>query len=102
MKETGKDFLRAAYLARIEPGEEEAASLQGRFEALIGRFAFLEEGRISGELNLDEPEGALFAQGDDVPLREDSPTESTAAEALLAAAPAEKDGFFVVPRILEE
>ena len=102
MEEMEKDFRRSAYLARIELKEEIAPSLQGRFEALVGRFNVLEEGQRLGELNLEGSEVDFFVEMDVNPLRADTPARSTAAEALLAEAPVAEDGFFVVPRILEE
>lgn len=97
-----KDVRHMAELARLHVEEKEIEPLVRHFEAILGHFNSLSLARKEGRLDLDGVDPFLFAERETPPLREDKPVCSSVREDVLDAAPNRRDGFFVVPRILEE
>jgi aspartyl-tRNA(Asn)/glutamyl-tRNA(Gln) amidotransferase subunit C len=87
---------RTAALARLEVGDAEVERLSGEFARILAAFSHLAE--------LDLVEGAADpgpAPGE-ARTRSDEPRPSGLREALLANAPEPIDGFFGVPKTIED
>ncbi len=89
------DVAYVAHLARLHLSEEERAVLQGQLEAIVDYVRKVRELDVAGI----EP----MAHG--IPLqnvfRKDEVTESLSHDEVMANAPKQRDGLFVVPRIVE-
>jgi len=91
MNPTDAETLRGlARLARLELPEEELRAFAPELERILQAFAVLERHAAPRPPDADPAPAAL--------LRPDVPAPSAAREALLEAAPAREDGFFVVPK----
>jgi len=95
---------RAAETARLKLTPEEEQEMARRLEGMRAMLAALEavdttgvEPQVDGLPDLPEGEAASLA-----PRREDEVGESLPQEQVLANAPSVQDGFFKVPRVVEE
>ena len=86
---------RVARLARIHVPEDDLDRLAGELNQIIGWVEQLAEVDTDGV----EPMTSVVAM--DLPLRADVVTEGEEAERVLANAPENHDGYFVVPRVVE-
>lgn len=86
---------RVAHLARIEVAEAELDHLAGELSAILG---FMEE---LSEVNVDGVEPMTSVTPMRLPWREDVVTDGGDAGRVLANAPAARDGFFTVPKVVE-
>ena len=86
---------RVARLARIAVTDEEAASLQGELNTILGFVEQLNEVDVSGV----EPMTAVVAMS--MKKRVDAVTDGEMAEKIVANAPTREDHFFVVPKVVE-
>ncbi|NLB84010.1 MAG: Asp-tRNA(Asn)/Glu-tRNA(Gln) amidotransferase subunit GatC [Synergistaceae bacterium] len=102
MTVTDTDIQAVAKLARLHVEKNEAEEFAAHFEGILGYFNALSTAEEEGRLLLKDVEPLVFTDGDIPPLREDAVLSSPAGKAVLAAAANARDGFFVVPRILEE
>ena len=102
MTVTEKDVQAVATLARLSVEKNEAEEFAAHFEGILGYFNALSAAEEEGRLSLKDVEPLVFTDGDIPPLREDRVISSSTGKAVLAAAANARDGFFVVPRILEE
>ncbi len=100
MKQENKTVLdpatvdHIAELSRLFVPEEERAALLRDMETILafaGRIAEVENGYRE-----EDRQAVPFSH-----LRADEPAPSLSREELLRSAPAEKDGFFVVPSVME-
>jgi aspartyl-tRNA(Asn)/glutamyl-tRNA(Gln) amidotransferase subunit C len=86
---------RVAKLARIREPEERLAPLAQELNGIMGWIDQLNEVDVTG---VEPMTSAVAAK---LPLREDVVTEPGDAGAILSNAPAQADGFFVVPKVVE-
>lgn len=88
--------MKVARLARIETSEEEAEKLVPQLSNIIGWIEQLSE--------VDTDNVAPLANVGDIelPLREDKISDGDCVEKVLANAPEETQGFFVVPKVVEQ
>ena len=86
---------RVAKLARIREPEERLEPLARELSSILGWIEQL------GEVDTDGVEPMASAVAAKLPMREDVVTDGGDADAVLANAPAEADGFFVVPKVVE-
>lgn len=87
--------LKVARLARIETSEEEAEKLVPQLNNIIGWIEQL------GEVDTDNVEPLANVANIDLPLRKDEVNDGACADKVLANAPEETQGFFVVPKVVE-
>ena len=102
MTVTVRDVQAVANLARLSVEKNEAEEFAAHFEGILGYFNSLSAAVEEGRLSLKGVEPLVFTDRDIPPLREDAVITSFTGKAVLAAAANARDGFFVVPRILEE
>lgn len=84
-----------AHLARIELQPDELEKLSGQLHDILGfidKLSTLDTGQVN-------PSSHILAISN--VLREDKPHESLSPDKALENAPAKKDNFFSVPKILE-
>ncbi|WP_349364361.1 MAG: Asp-tRNA(Asn)/Glu-tRNA(Gln) amidotransferase subunit GatC [Roseitalea porphyridii] len=86
---------RVASLARIRVTDEEAASLEGELNAILGFVEQLSEVDVEGV----EPMTSVTEMT--MKKREDQVTDGGIADAITANAPASEDNFFLVPKVVE-
>lgn len=86
---------KVARLARIRADESRLESLA---QELSGIMAWVEQ---LSEVDTDGVEPMTSAVAARLPMREDVVTEGGDAAAILANAPKSRDGFFIVPKVVE-
>ena len=86
---------RVARLARLREPEDRLEPLARELSGIMGWIDQLNEVDVEGV----EPMTSAVAAT--LPLREDEVTDGGDADAILANAPAEANGFFVVPKVVE-
>ena len=86
---------KVARLAHIREPEDRLAALAGE---LSGILQWIEQ---LNEVDTDGVEPMTSAVAVALPMREDVVTEGGDAAAVLANAPKTRDGFFVVPKVVE-
>ncbi len=86
---------RVAKLARIREPEERLEPLAQELSSILGWIELL------GEVDTQGVEPMASAVAVKLPLREDVVTDGGDAGAILANAPANAHGFFVVPKVVE-
>ena len=91
-KETVK---RVARLARIAVSDEEAESLKGELNTILGFVEQLNEVDVTGV----EPMTAVIPMR--LKMRDDVVTDGEIADKIVANAPARADAFFAVPKVVE-
>lgn len=90
-----KEIVRkTAALARLEITEEEVERLAPQFERILEAFETLTR------LDVDAAEAMTRAGADEPRTRPDEERPSLAVEAILAAAPDRRDGFYSVPKTI--
>ncbi len=96
MKITKEDVLKVAELARLEFGEEELE----KFTEQMGKIlSYIEK---LNELDTENVEPTSHVLDLPTPLRDDAVEEWLSPGEVLENAPQEEDGFFVVPRVIED
>ena len=99
MKLTPDELKRIAHLARITVSESDVAALQTQLNGIFGLIDELQAVDTKGIEPLSHP---LDVIGDMAQrLREDRITESDARDANMANAPAQENGLFLVPKVLD-
>lgn len=96
-----RDVRHVARLARLYVEEDEIEGLVRHFSSIMTYFGAMAEAAADGRLPLDGVSPAVFVHDEIPPLREDRVQRSDAGREVLASAPRSRDGFFVVPRIME-
>jgi aspartyl-tRNA(Asn)/glutamyl-tRNA(Gln) amidotransferase subunit C len=86
---------RVAKLAHIRLAEDRLASLAAELSGIMGWIEQLAEVDTEG---VEPMTSAVAAR---LPMREDVVTDGGDRDAILANAPASRDGFFVVPKVVE-
>ena len=86
---------KVAKLAHIKIAEERLPALAGELTSIMGWIEQLAEVDTEGV----EPMASAVAVS--LPWREDEVTDGGNAAAVLANAPVRRDGFFVVPKVVE-
>ena len=86
---------KVARLAHIREPEDRLAALAGELSGILQWIEQLNEVDTEGV----EPMTSAVAVA--LPMREDVVTEAGDAAAVLANAPRTRDGFFVVPKVVE-
>lgn len=86
---------RTAHLARIRLEEGDAEDLNARLNDILGLVDQLERADVDGVEPMAHPLDL------NQPLRPDRVTASDHRERILRLAPAEQDGCFLVPRVIE-
>jgi aspartyl-tRNA(Asn)/glutamyl-tRNA(Gln) amidotransferase subunit C len=89
------DVYRIAHLARIEVSEEQARATLAQLNDI---FAMIEKMQ---RVNTDGVEPMAHPLGGSQRLREDVVTEADARTENLKNAPAQVDGLFLVPKVIE-
>ena len=86
---------RVAHLARISVSDDEAESLRGELNAILGFVEQLNEVDVSGV----EPMTSVLPMA--MKKRADAVTDGGKAEDILANAPTRADHYFLVPKVVE-
>jgi len=86
---------RVAKLARIRVSDDEAASLQGELNTILGFVEQLNEVDVEGV----EPMTSVTPMA--MKKRSDEVTDGDRADDIVANAPASDDHFFLVPKVVE-
>jgi len=86
---------RIAHLARIAVDDSEIEHLRGEINAILAFVEQLSEVDVGGV----EPMTSVIPMK--MKMREDVITEGDQAEAILRNAPARRDRFFAVPKVVE-
>jgi aspartyl-tRNA(Asn)/glutamyl-tRNA(Gln) amidotransferase subunit C len=89
------DVARIAHLARIEITETEARRTLAQLNDIFALIARMQAVDTSGVEPMSHPLGGGQR------LREDVVTEAGGREANMANAPAQQDGLFLVPKVIE-
>ena len=99
MKLTSDDLKRIAHLARIAVTEDDVALMQTQLNGIFGLIDDLQAVDTKDVEPLSHPLDILQDMGQR--LREDRITEVDRREANMANAPAQENGLFLVPKVLE-
>jgi aspartyl-tRNA(Asn)/glutamyl-tRNA(Gln) amidotransferase subunit C len=99
MKLTPDDLKRIAHLARIAVSDADVAALQTQLNGIFGLIDELQAVDTKGIAPLAHPLDVV--QHMTQRLREDIATETDARDANMANAPAQENGLFLVPKVLE-
>ncbi|MGH1399192.1 MAG: Asp-tRNA(Asn)/Glu-tRNA(Gln) amidotransferase subunit GatC [Alphaproteobacteria bacterium] len=91
-----KDVLKVARLARIETSEAEAEKLLPQLNNILGWIEQL------SEVDTDNVEPLANVVNAEAKLRKDEITDGGYADSVLKNAPEETQGFFVVPKVVEQ
>ena len=91
-KDTVKKIAR---LARLEVPEERQEQVAGELNAIL---SWIEE---LGEVDTSNVEPLASVTGHSLPLRADTVTDGNKVDVILANAPEQASGFFVVPKVVE-
>jgi aspartyl-tRNA(Asn)/glutamyl-tRNA(Gln) amidotransferase subunit C len=86
---------KIARLAGLRVPEEDVESLAGELGAIMSWIDQL------AEVDLEGVEPMTVAVGHTLPMRADVVTDGGDAERVLANAPLARDGFFVVPKVVD-
>lgn len=86
---------KVAKLARIRVEEADLPALAEDFNAILG---FIEQ---MGELDVSDVEPMTSVTPMALPRRADVVTDGDQAEKILSNAPAAREGFFAVPKVVE-
>jgi aspartyl-tRNA(Asn)/glutamyl-tRNA(Gln) amidotransferase subunit C len=86
---------RIAHLARIEVTEAETPHLQDEINAILKFVEALDKVAVDGV----EPMTSVIPMR--LPMREDVVTDGGARDKILANAPQQAHGFFLVPKVVE-
>ena len=91
-KDTVKKIAR---LARLDVPEERQEQIAGELQAIL---SWIEE---LSEVNTANVEPLASVTGHSLPLRVDKVTDGNKVDDILANAPEQASGFFVVPKVVE-
>ena len=95
MQLSKEDIGQIAHLARLELTDEETDKLTGHMNRIMEYFAELQK------LDTEDVEPTSHVIPIENVLREDAARPSLPTAEIVANAPEERDGCFVVPRIVE-
>jgi len=89
------DVRRIAHLARLEIADAEATATQAQLNDILAMIERMQRVDTTGVEPMAHPLGGTQR------LRADCVTESAERDRLLANAPAQEAGLFLVPRVVE-
>ncbi len=89
------DVRRIAHLARIEITEQQAAATLSQLNDIFGMIEQMQRVDTTGVEPMAHPLGGVQR------LRADAATESIDRDDTMKNAPAQQDGLFLVPRVIE-
>lgn len=92
---TPSDVKRIAHLARIDISESEVPQALGQLNDILGMIERLQSVDTSGIEPMSHPLGGGQR------LREDQAAPCDIREAVLRNAPAQQEGLFLVPKVIE-
>jgi aspartyl-tRNA(Asn)/glutamyl-tRNA(Gln) amidotransferase subunit C len=92
---TLQQVRHVAELGRLELDDAELETMRAQLDAVLGYMAKLKELEVSGV------EPTFYSIEMEAPLRPDRVKPSLPREEAMRAAPAEKEGGFAVPRVIE-
>ena len=95
MSVTPSDIEKVALLARLAIAETDLPDVTERFSRVLS---------LVNELNTIDTDGVIpMSNPHDMEqrLREDSVAQPSDREALMASAPAQQDGYFLVPKVID-
>jgi aspartyl-tRNA(Asn)/glutamyl-tRNA(Gln) amidotransferase subunit C len=92
------DVATVRKVAKLAHIREDEASLPALAAELDGIMRWIDQ---LGEVDTQDVEPMTSAVAARLPMREDVVTEGGDAAMILANAPASRDGFFVVPKVVE-
>lgn len=95
MTVTAENVKKVARLARIRMSEEEIDKYTPQLNNILGWIEQL------SEVDTDHVEPLANVVDSELQLREDEKTEGDNQGAVLAGAPEQTSGFFVVPKVVE-
>lgn len=95
MSITKKDVEKVCRLARIAATDAEQEVLTGQLNGILKLAAQLDE------VNTDGVEPLTSVIDMELPMRDDVVTDGAIPEKILANAPEQTAGFFVVPKVVE-
>src|SRR6185503_9278623 len=95
---TGKDIEKIAELARLEFNESEIAGFTGDLNNILNYIDQLKEVDVSGVAPLENVNESV----EENTLRTDETKESLTQAEALKNAPKAADGFFLVPKVIEQ
>ena len=93
------DVQRIAHLASLELSQAEAEAVLPKLQAVFALVEEMQAVDTSGLAPLAHP--ILFLRDLAQPLRADVVTESDQRAQNMQSTPAEKDGYYLVPRVIE-
>uniref|UniRef100_UPI004048E6CE Asp-tRNA(Asn)/Glu-tRNA(Gln) amidotransferase subunit GatC n=1 Tax=Polynucleobacter sp. TaxID=2029855 RepID=UPI004048E6CE len=93
------DVQRIAHLSQLELSQAEAEAVLPQLQAVFALVEEMQAVDTSGLEPLAHP--ILFLRDLAQPLRSDAVTESNHRDENMQSAPAEQDGYFLVPRVIE-
>lgn len=93
------DVLRIAHLSRLELNQAEAEAVLPQLQAVFSLVEEMQAVDTTGLEPLAHP--ILFLRELAQPMRVDQVTESDQRAANMQSAPAQQDGYFLVPRVIE-
>jgi aspartyl-tRNA(Asn)/glutamyl-tRNA(Gln) amidotransferase subunit C len=93
------DVERIAHLSSLELSQAEAETVLPQLQAVFALVEEMQAVDTSGLAPLAHP--ILFLRDLAQPLRADAITESDQRTQNMQSAPAEHDGYFLVPRVIE-
>ncbi|MBU3583672.1 Asp-tRNA(Asn)/Glu-tRNA(Gln) amidotransferase subunit GatC [Polynucleobacter sp. 15G-AUS-farblos] len=93
------DVQRIAHLSRLELSQAEAEAVLPQLQAVFSLVEEMQAVDTSGLEPLAHP--ILFLREIAQPLREDQVTEADHRVENMQSAPAQQEGYFLVPRVIE-
>lgn len=93
------DVQRIAHLSKLELSQAEAEAVLPQLQAVFALVEEMQAVDTSGLEPLAHP--ILFLRDLAQPLRPDAVTESNHRAENMHSAPAEQDGYFLVPKVIE-
>ena len=93
------DVQRIAHLSRLELNQAEAEAVLPQLQAVFSLVEEMQAVDTTGLEPLAHP--ILFLRELAQPMRVDQVTESDQRAANMRSAPAQQDGYFLVPRVIE-
>ncbi|MBU3620033.1 Asp-tRNA(Asn)/Glu-tRNA(Gln) amidotransferase subunit GatC [Polynucleobacter sp. CS-Odin-A6] len=93
------DVQRIAHLSCLELSQTEAEAVLPQLQAVFALVEEMQAVDTSGLAPLAHP--ILFLRDLAQPLRSDAVTESDQRSQNMQSAPAEQEGYFLVPRVIE-
>jgi aspartyl-tRNA(Asn)/glutamyl-tRNA(Gln) amidotransferase subunit C len=99
MKLTPDELKRIAHLARVAVSEADVLALQTQLNGIFGLIDDLQAVDTAGVEPLSHPLDVVADMAQR--LREDRVTENDQRDANMTNAPAQENGLFLVPKVLE-